>query len=316
MKNIIFTFCTKNLEPFKINFYSTLKGDYHVIHEYIDLLINNETGGGMQIWEYKISKIIELINKNINKDIKIFVFDLDIQFFDDISSCVDMLFNKHNLDIAFQAETIFHGANIGVCVIKPNEKSKFFWNNVYNHLKSTGKWDQKIVNEYIWRNGIENYKEIDIKIGILPKEIYACSTSKISQNIILHHANCTSDFNEKWNQFEFTRRVLDKKFEFQTEFYTKFLNSSVILFSPLDSQKFEPSKVMIQGECIDIEKYGKFNIIFDNNFILLKSKSNFAKFEHLIFDDFFNKILIMGYFCNLGKIRGIYNRCYFIASKH
>lgn len=314
MKNVIFTFCTKNIEPFKINFYSTLIGDYEINHEYIDVLIEDKAGGGIKIWEYKISKILDLINCYFDKDIKITVFDLDIQFFGDISPLIDQLFDKYQLDMAFQAESIFHGANIGVCVMKPNGKTRQFWRDVYARLKNTKEWDQSVVNQYIWRNGIENYKDKNIKIGILPGEIYACSSFGISDNIVLHHANCTSDFNEKWNQFVFLRKIINKNFEFKHEYIQNFLKSNKITFSSLDSKKYQPCDVHILDFKITIPNYGIYFITYNNEYMALHYENGqiFAMFDHLIYDNHFDNYLLMGYFCNIGKVRGIYNRCYFI----
>lgn len=315
MKNVIFTFCTKNMEPFKINFYSTLIGDYEIHHEYIDVLIENKAGGGLKIWEYKISKILDFINCYFGKDVKIAVYDLDIQFFGDISPLIDQLFDKYQLDMAFQAESIFHGANIGVCVMKPNEKTRQFWKDVYTRLKNTKEWDQSVVNQYVWRNGVENYKIDKIKIGILPNEVYACSHFGISDKILLHHANCTSDFNEKWNQFVFLRKSINKKFDFNYEYIQKFLTSKTIIFSSLDSKHYEPSNVQIGNLNITIANFGKFFINYSRENLVLcneNTKSNFAIFDHLIYDKCFDNYLLMGFYCDRGKIRGIHNRCYFI----
>ena len=311
MKNIMFTFCTKNLEPFKINFYSSLHGDFEIRHEYIDAMIENKTGGGMPIWDYKISKILEFTNQHLNKDIKIYICDVDIQFFEDMPPYVDKLFNKYNLDMAFQAESKFHGTNIGICVIKPNDRTKIFWERVYNRIKLTKQWDQEVVNHFIWRNGIENYSE-NVRIGILPHKMYACSTSDISPDIVLHHANCTSNFNEKWNQFDFTRKSIGKELNFSKKLIKQFLASDNVVFTSMVSDEFKQLKCNITHNCIEIEDYGSYNIKFEERSLLLYSDIAFARFDYLVYDNFFGNGLLMGYFCNKGKIRGVYNRCYFI----
>ncbi len=314
-KNILFTFCTHSMEAFKINFYATLQGDYEIVHEYIDVLIENQSGGGKAIWDYKISKILSFVEANLDKDILIYIFDLDIQFFADISKYVDEFFAAYTLDMAFQAENVFHGANIGICVMKANRKVKKFWTDVYHRVKLTKEWDQKIVNEFIWRNAIENYKEKDLKIGILPKEMYACSTSQLSYKALLHHANCTSDFNEKWNQFVFARNILGKN-TFRTEEAMKmFLAVEEMYFTPLAAKFYKPEFCHLNEKTISINNYGSYDIFCDDTHILLiKNDSVFMVIDYVATDTYHKKTLFMGFFAEIGKHNGTYTRCYFVSN--
>lgn len=313
MKNIVFTFCTKNLEPFKINFYSNLKGNFEIIHEYIDVHIENKSGGGKGIWEFKISKILSLVDENINKECLIYIFDLDIQLFADITKTVNNFFELYSLDIAFQSENLFNGANIGICIIKPNERSKKFWHDVYVRLKNSNEWDQKVVNDYIWINSIENYKCTTLKIGILPKEFYACSHPTIPTNILLHHANCTTDFNEKWNQFEFVQRTINKKLS-NKNLMQNFFESKKIYFSYFSSSNFICEECTIVNNIIKINHYGEHKISVKYDQIrLIKNGTSVIILDYFVHDSYHNKSLFMGFFTEIGKHNGTYNRCYFVS---
>lgn len=303
------------MEAFKIQFYATLQGDFDIIHEYIDVLIDNQSGGGKAIWDYKLSKIVSLIDTYVDKDVMLYVFDLDIQFFEDFTSTVDEMFAQYELDMAFQAENIFQGANIGICVMRTNRQVKKFWQDVYKTVQSTKAWDQKIVNDYIWRNAILNYTKPQLKIGILPKQFYACSTTHVPSHMLLHHANCTTDFNEKWNQFLFIRNVIGKKKAFDKDAMKIFLTSEDIYFTPLSGKFFRPETCKIHDKSITINNYGTYTMVVHEDYLqLVKDDAIFLIVDYFVTDPHHKKTLAMGYFAEIGKHNGTYTRCYFVCA--
>jgi hypothetical protein len=167
-------------------------------------------GGGYLGWVNKYNTIMKGFSET--KINEYFIFsDIDVIFYTSFLENIDNII-KNQEDILFQMETINHDVNIGFMIIKNTEKSKAFWNKIYNIVEK---------NKYIDKNGCEKIKhkrgdgsgqfivndiiyskDPGIKWSRLPSSFWSRSIGlkKLNKDIYLHHANCANSTEEKLNQ--------------------------------------------------------------------------------------------------------------------
>ncbi len=196
----IFYFSDDTFLDMKTNFELSFKDDFDKQFKFVEKInINrNSPGSGVDIWKFKTEMIIDAIKQNID-DI-IIISDIDIVFYKPVIPTI--LENMIDNDICFQKETPDLGINIGFISIFCNETTLQFWNEVYEILCNSNKWDQQIVNDMIY-NGKYN-----IKWKLFPSSIWNWSQGNLNKDIILHHANCASTKEDKFEQFEYVNNFI------------------------------------------------------------------------------------------------------------
>jgi len=196
----IFYFSDDTFLDMKTNFELSFKDDFDKQFKFVEKInINrNSPGSGVDIWQFKTDMIIDDIKQNIDDIIIISV--IDIVFYKPVIPPI--LENMIDNDICFQKETPDLGINIGFISIFCNETTLQFWNEVYEILCNSNKWDQQIVNDMIY-NGKYN-----IKWKLFPSSIWNWSQGNLNKDIILHHANCASTKEDKFEQFEYVNNFI------------------------------------------------------------------------------------------------------------
>jgi hypothetical protein len=159
----------------------------------------NIQGSGIDIWKYKTEMIINAIKENTNEII--IISDIDIIFYKPVIPIILQM--MANNEICFQKEYQHSGINIGFISILCNETTLQFWEKVYTIVCNTNRWDQEIVNDLIYN---ENY---DIKWDVFPSSIWNWSQENFDKDIILHHANCVSSKEGKYEQLDYIKNVMD-----------------------------------------------------------------------------------------------------------
>ena len=181
-------------ENFELSFKDTFINEYKLF-ENINIDKNKPR---IDIWKYKTEMIIDAIKENLN-DI-IIISDIDIVFYKPVIPIV--LESMVNNDICFQKETQHSGINIGFISIYCNETTIQFWNKVYEILCNSDRWDQEIINDLIY-NG--NY---NIKWNLFPSSIWNWSQGDLNKDIVLHHANCVSSKEDKFEQINYVSEFI------------------------------------------------------------------------------------------------------------
>lgn len=112
----------------------------------------------------------------------------------------DFVDTYKNYDLCFADNKINDLYNIGFILIKCNDKTLSFFENVLFDLKKVKGWDQEIVNNHVWKC------EYDLKIGKFDDSVILCGydfdetlkdTYIIYKSFIPHHSNMTINFNER-----------------------------------------------------------------------------------------------------------------------
>jgi len=155
-------------------------------------------GSGVDIWKFKTEMIIDAIKQNID-DI-IIISDIDIIFYKPVIPII--LENMINNDICFQKERHDSGINIGFISIVCNQTTLQFWNEVYEIVCTSNRWDQEIVNDMIYN------RKYNIKWKLFPSSIWNWSQGNLNKDIILHHANCASTKEDKFKQIEYVNNFI------------------------------------------------------------------------------------------------------------
>ncbi len=196
---------TKNFEPMLVRFLSSL-------HDIADVRLINLSdvkseisglGGGPGLWLMKIDLLCSLADPANNpKPVVHLMTDIDLVFYGAIKPTI--LASLAAADIVLQAEfsTGFE-ANIGVIAFRPSKTVLSFWRAVRELIINDNIWDQKAVNLVIAR--LPETSFADVRVDLLPTTIWANSQSRevgfsLCQDVIIHHANGTSDLREKWAQ--------------------------------------------------------------------------------------------------------------------
>ena len=196
----IFYFSDNSFLEMKNNFESSFKDEFDKQFKFLENINidRNKPGSGVDIWKYKTQMIIEAIKQNLN-DI-IVISDIDIIFYKPVIPII--LENMINYDICFQKETENSGINIGFISIYCNEITLQFWIKVYEILCNSNRWDQEIVNDMIYNH---NY---NIKWKLFPSSIWNWSQKNLNKDIILHHANCISTKEGKFEQMKYVSNFI------------------------------------------------------------------------------------------------------------
>ena len=183
----LYTFANDAYKPMLVRFMSSLKDNYEVIVK-TPTFAKTEGVFSKDCWIAKTEMIVDAIKNNIGN--KIIVCDVDIQFFRStlplIEACPDVDF------LAQQEREILC---IGFMVIKCNEKTLQFFNEVLERCKA-GEWDQKVINEKI-------RQENKLTWAFLPPEIWGWTPEGvIPANIAAHHATFAFNLEDKLKQME------------------------------------------------------------------------------------------------------------------
>jgi len=199
----IYYFSDESFLDMKNKFEYSFKDNFEKKFKYLDNvnLDRNQPGSGIDIWKYKTSMIINAIKENKN-DI-ILVSDIDIIFYRPVEKIIEQC--MINTDCCFQKETSTSGINIGFISIRCNESMLYFWNIVNEKVCNTNVWDQEIVNDLIY-----NKKE-KIRWGLFPSSVWNWSQGDLNKSIILHHANCVSKKEEKYEQMEYVYNYINNE---------------------------------------------------------------------------------------------------------
>ena len=144
-----------------------------------------------------------------------------------------MIYEK-DVDIYFQKENLVNGRiNMGFMGIKNNERSKKLFKELYNLSLPNNLWDQPTLDQMLHdnlsnevkykqyspkdENGIAHYinNENNLIWDTFPTEIcnwsiyVSTNPQKFPRNVHLHHANCTVTKNQKNDQFERVKNLLN-----------------------------------------------------------------------------------------------------------
>lgn len=196
----IFYFSDSSFLDMKQNFENSFKDDFEKRFFYLEKvnLNRDQSGSGCDIWKYKTEMIIEAIKNNMDE--VIVISDIDIIFYKPIIPIINTCIE--NKEIVFQKEKEHKWANIGFMAILCNQNTFNFWSEVLKIINETNHWDQEIVNELIF---IKNY---DIKSGLFPHSVWNWSQGGLNKDLILHHANCISTKEGKYEQMEYVKNFM------------------------------------------------------------------------------------------------------------
>jgi len=196
----IFYFSDDTFLDMKTNFELSFKEEFDKQFKYVKNINidRNKPGSGVDIWKFKTEMIIDAIKENMNNII--IISDIDIIFYKPVIPII--LENMINNDICFQKETQNSGINIGFISIFCNETTLQFWNEIYEILCNSNRWDQEIVNDMIYN------RKYNIKWKLFPSSIWNWSQGNLNKDIILHHANCVSTKEGKFKQMEYVNNFI------------------------------------------------------------------------------------------------------------
>lgn len=161
---------------------------------------NLKFGGGIEVWTSRVNNIISCIRSNQYNEPFIFS-DVDIVFYKPILPTLNELIK--NKDVLFLRE-LFDGIhkpqcgniNFGFNIIRSNQKTYKFFCDVFDIVKETGVWEQKIINNLLY-----NVNDYDLTWELLPPTFLSTSVGfdKITNNTLLYHANCAITKEDKFN---------------------------------------------------------------------------------------------------------------------
>lgn len=148
-------------------------------------------GGGIEIWKSRVNSIIEIIK--LLPENEVFVFsDIDIVFYKPVIPTLlnlikntDLLFLREFYDGIFELQ----GGNInfGFNVIRANQKTLKFFQDVILEVSKSNTWEQKVINQLLY-----NENDYNIEWNLLPATFLSTSVGfkNINKDILLYHANC------------------------------------------------------------------------------------------------------------------------------
>jgi len=165
-------------------------------------------GGGIEMWKSRANNIIQIIRTLKNNESFIFS-DIDIMFYNPCIPSIEDLTKTH--DILFLRE-LYDGVhipqggniNIGFSVIKANQKTYNFFCDVLNEITKTKKWEQKIINEFLYQKN-----DYDLKWDLLPHTFLSTSVgiNNLNKNTILFHANCALTLESKFGLINYANNI-------------------------------------------------------------------------------------------------------------
>jgi hypothetical protein len=219
-------------------FLSSIKDSFDLIPIEIENFHNKwQVGGGKEGGKMK-KDLIDYAFDQTEKEEVFMICDVDIKFYKSVLNVVEEEINKEQkvienntvkfkkIDILFQKENLV-GSNIGFIAMRNNQKVKSFWNNVYNVVFDCDKWDQLVVNEFLYDNTLWGlaevgeifcYKSNNFPIwnrfsDVIWNWSMGSSGIKPNQDICLHHANCAITKESKLNQFSYVEDCLKNSVE-------------------------------------------------------------------------------------------------------
>ncbi len=163
--------------------------------------INNDKGGHT-FWGGNSIKI-ELIIQEIKENIGNFIVFSDATIFinaNNASSLKEFIDKYTNYDLCFADNAINDKYNIGFILIKCNDITLSFFQNVLFDLKKFKGWDQEIVNEHIFNS------KYNLNISKFDKSMILCgydfdttlkNTYLIYKSFIPHDSNIFINFNRR-----------------------------------------------------------------------------------------------------------------------
>lgn len=155
-------------------------------------------GGGIEMWKTRVDNIIQIIKTLEHNETFIFS-DIDIVFYKeciptikDLIKTKDLLFLRELYDGIHEPQ----GGNInfGFNIIKSNHRTYKFFCDVLDEVIKTGTWEQKVINEFLYKNN-----SYDLQWDLLPHTFLSQSVglNNLSKNTILYHANCAVSLESK-----------------------------------------------------------------------------------------------------------------------
>jgi hypothetical protein len=142
---------------------------------------------------------------------EVFVFsDIDIVFYKPIIPTIlnliennDVLFLREFYDGIFELQ----GGNInfGFNIIRSNQKTLNFFQDVIFEVCKSGTWEQKVINEFLYKN-----KNYNLKWDLLPATFLSTSVGfkHINKDILLYHANCALTTNSKFELMNQVNKIV------------------------------------------------------------------------------------------------------------
>merc|ERR1711937_928734 len=94
------------------------------------------------------------------------------------------------LDLVFQREFTDIGVNIGFVAVRVNERTRKFWELVYEEIQKIKGLDQRVVNNMLYSEVAT--KELGIAWDRFPESLWATSqgfSGSFPQNALMQHAN-------------------------------------------------------------------------------------------------------------------------------
>lgn len=206
-------FGTENFEPLFIRFAASVDERFDIQYSGIDTVISKNPGGGKGIWVHKLDLLLAALDKYAASPL-VAIADIDIQFFPGhFEAFVSQAMAN---DLTFQQENDNCEVNIGIIAMKPTEGVREFWRMVRRRVISSGQWDQKVVNDFIFAMALgRDFAPKDVKVGVFSRDFWNWSSGRVPNQPYCHHANFTSDLHEKWRQLDIVDDILgnDRSFE-------------------------------------------------------------------------------------------------------
>lgn len=205
-------FGTANFEPLYIRFAASVDERFDIQYSGIDAVISKNPGGGKGIWVHKLDLLLAALDKYASSPL-VAMADIDIQFFaGHFEAFVEQAMTN---DLTFQQENDNCEVNIGIIAMKPTEGVREFWRMVRRRVISSGHWDQKVVNDFIFAMALgRDFAPKDVKIGVFSREFWNWSSGRVPNKPYCHHSNFTSDLHEKWRQLDVVDDILGNDHSF------------------------------------------------------------------------------------------------------
>ncbi len=202
-----------NFEPLCSNLCSTLLKNPNLKIALNKIECKNDYAIGFQSenWYNNLYEKIIFAIKNIKDEKIICVCDADIQFFN-----TDGLIKAYELiaysDIEYlgqreQDQNLFNG---GFFIIKKNKKTINFLEEIvkdFRYFREKEYAEQELINELIPAMKIKSrfLSRSKYITGCMRNNCYVCAKNK---NIVMHHATCTNDLQEKMEQMNEVREKI------------------------------------------------------------------------------------------------------------
>lgn len=165
--------------------------------------LNNDKGG--HTFFNGVSVKIELIISKIKENLNNFIIFSDATIFinkNNVSTLSDFfdIYKVNDLCFLPERENYY---NIGIILIKCNDKTLSFFNNVLDDLRMNKGWDQDVINKHLQYNNnliVNNFDSSKILIGWEFNNTYR-DTYLIYKSFIHHNSDIIKNYNTRLDIF-------------------------------------------------------------------------------------------------------------------